>query len=51
MTATRIVSGYEQRLRSVQDVVRKNTELDDNAARELAVKVVHAIDHIPEPTR
>jgi hypothetical protein len=51
MTATRIVSGYEQQVRFVQDVLRKNAKLDDKAARELAVKVVHAIDHGPEPTR
>jgi hypothetical protein len=50
MTATRIVSRYEQQVRLVQDVLRKNAKLDDKAARELAVKVVHAIDHVPEPT-
>jgi Family of unknown function (DUF6307) len=51
MTATRIVSRYEQRVRFVQDVIRKNTKLGDKAARDLAVQVVYAIDHIPEPTR
>jgi uncharacterized protein DUF6307 len=51
MTDTTFVSRYEQRVTFVQDVIRKNTKLDDKTARELAVKVVHAIDHIPEPTR
>jgi hypothetical protein len=51
MTDTSFVSRYEQRVRFVQNVLQQNSELDDNAARELAVKVVHAIDHIPEPTR
>jgi hypothetical protein len=51
MTDTTFVSRYEQRVTFVQDVVRKNTKLDDKTARELAVKVVYAIDHIPEPTR
>lgn len=51
MTDIRFVSRYEQRVTFVQDVIQKNTKLDDKAARELAVKVVYAIDHIPEPTR
>jgi hypothetical protein len=51
MTDTTFVSRYEQRVTFVQDVLQKNTELDDNAARDLAVKVVYAIDHVPEPTR
>jgi hypothetical protein len=51
MTDTTFVSRYEQRVAFVQDVIRKNTKLDDKTARELAVKVVYAIDHIPEPTR
>lgn len=51
MTDTRFVSRYEQRVTFVQDVLRKNSKLDGKAAHELAVKVVFAIDHIPEPTR
>jgi hypothetical protein len=51
MTDTTFVSRYEQRVRFVQDVLQKNSKLDDEAARDLAVQVVHAIDHIPEPTR
>jgi hypothetical protein len=51
MTDTTFVSRYEQRVTFVQDVLQKNATLDDKAARELAVRVVYAIDHIPEPTR
>ena len=51
MTDTPFFSRYEQRVAFVQDVLRKNTKFDDKTARELAVKVVHAIDHIPESTR
>ncbi len=51
MTATTFVSRYEQRVMFVQDVLRKNSELGDEAARDLAARVVYAIDHIPEPKR
>jgi hypothetical protein len=48
---TTFVSRYEQRVSFVQDVLAKNSALGDDMARELAVQVVYAIDHIPEPTR
>jgi hypothetical protein len=51
MTSTTFISRYEQRVTFVQDVLRKNSKLDDKATRELAVQVVYAIDHMPEPTR
>jgi hypothetical protein len=51
MTDTKFVSRYEQRVTFVQDVLRKNSSLGGKAAHELAVQVIHAIDHIPEPTR
>jgi hypothetical protein len=51
MSPTTFVSRYHQRVAFVQDVLRSNSTLGDKAAHELAVKVVHAIDHIPEPTR
>ena len=49
--ATTFVSRYEKRVLFVQDVLQKNSTLDEKAAHALAVQVVHAIDHIPEPTR
>lgn len=45
------VSRYERRVAFVQDVLKQNSTLGDEAAYTLAVQVVHAIDHIPEPTR
>ncbi|WP_245678040.1 DUF6307 family protein [Nocardia acidivorans] len=42
---------YEHRVIRVRDVVRKYSELDDNAATELAVQVLHALDTIPEKIR
>lgn len=45
------VSRYERRVAFVQDVLQKNSKLGDEATHALAVQVVHAIDHIPEPRR
>jgi Family of unknown function (DUF6307) len=50
MTDTTFVSHYERRVTFVQDVLEKNPALHGEAARDLAVQVVYAIDHIPEPT-
>jgi hypothetical protein len=51
MTEPAFVSRYERRVSFVQDVLVKNSTLGDEATRELAVQVVYALDHIPEPTR
>lgn len=51
MADTTFISRYEQRVTFVQDVLKNNSALGDKAAHELAVRVVYAIDHIPEPTR
>lgn len=51
MPDTTFVSRYEQRVAFVQDVIRKNSTLSDESVRDLAAKVVYAIDHIPEQTR
>lgn len=50
-SGTTFVSRYEQRVMLVADVLRKNSTLDEKTAHELAVHVVYAIDHIPEPKR
>jgi hypothetical protein len=49
MTDTKFISRYERRVMFVQDVLEKNSALGGEAARDLAVQVVYAIDHIPEP--
>lgn len=45
------VSRYEKRVMFVQDVLKNNSKLSDKATHQLAVQVVHAIDHIPEERR
>ena len=51
MTTTTYTSAYERRLEMVRDVVSGRTELGDKEARDLAVHVLHALDHIPERVR
>jgi hypothetical protein len=42
---------YEQRVQLVQAIVRNHSTLDDKAASELAVHMLHALDTIPEKLR
>ena len=51
MTTSIHTSAYERRLKMVQDVLTDRTELEDKAARDLAVHVLRALDHIPERVR
>ena len=51
MSDTTFVSRYERRVAFVADVLQKNSALDGDDAHALAVRVVHALDHIPEVTR
>ncbi|MFD4672568.1 DUF6307 family protein [Lentzea sp. NPDC058450] len=51
MTAPPYLTTYERRLKTVQDVVTSRTGLGDQAALELAVHVLRALDHIPERVR
>ena len=44
-------SPYEIRVKLVQETVRANSPLDDAAARDLAVHVLHALNSIPEKIR
>ncbi|GAB0105896.1 hypothetical protein JMUB6875_48780 [Nocardia sp. JMUB6875] len=46
-----ITTRYERRVARVRDVVREHSELDDGAATELAVRVLQALDTIPEQIR
>jgi hypothetical protein len=48
---TTLPSPYEKRLKLVQETLRHNSKLDDAAAGELAVHVLHALDSIPEKVR
>jgi Family of unknown function (DUF6307) len=44
-------SPYELRLRLVQDTLTAHSALDDAAAGELAIHVLHALNSIPEKMR
>jgi hypothetical protein len=51
MTATPYVSLYEHRVATVRNVIDQNSKLGTKGSAELAVLVLHAIDHIPENIR
>jgi hypothetical protein len=44
-------SPYETRVKLVQETLRTHSKLDDAAAGELAVHVLHALNSIPEKVR
>jgi len=45
------VSLYDQRVKLVADTLMAHSELEDEAATELAAHVLFALDHIPERVR
>lgn len=47
----RPMSLYQQRVQLVRDVVKANSQLDDEAASAIAVQVLHSLDRIPEKIR
>jgi hypothetical protein len=51
VSETTIRSPYEIRVNLIQETLTANSPLDDVAARELAVKVLHALSSIPEKIR
>lgn len=51
MTTPIHTSAYERRLKMVEDVLTGRTKLGGKAARDLAVQVLRALDHIPERVR
>lgn len=50
-TQSTLRSPYEIRVNLVQETLKANSPLDDAAARELAVQVLHALSSIPEKIR
>ncbi|GAA4880091.1 DUF6307 family protein [Pseudonocardia benzenivorans] len=50
-TISDIRTPYEQRVDLVAEVVTTNSPLPKAAADELAVLILHALDHIPEKVR
>lgn len=52
MTTSELVrTPYERRVQLVQDTITSRSKLKDDAAKELAVHVLHALDSIPERMR
>jgi len=47
----RMMTRYERRVKLVQDTLQAHSQLDDKAASELAVRVLHVLDTIPEKVR
>ena len=52
MTSTdTYMSPYDKRVRLVADALRQHSDLTDEAAAQLAVHALYALDHIPERVR
>jgi hypothetical protein len=45
------VSMYDLRVKMVQKALQDHSKLGDKVARDLAVHVLDALDHIPEKSR
>ncbi len=50
-TEAAFASRYDQRVRLVRDVLKENTKLSDTACQDLAVRLLHTMDTIPEQMR
>ena len=53
MTSVPLVTttGYERRLALVSEAIREGSSLSEEAGLSLAVRVLAALDHIPETVR
>jgi len=49
--ATTLLTQYDRRRKLVQDIVKDNSGLTDDAAADIAVRVLHALDRVPEKLR
>jgi len=49
--SSQYVSRYEARVDLVRNTLRELSGLDDKAALDVAVRVVHVLDHLPERVR
>lgn len=50
-SAPLVITGYDRRLAMVVSAIRAGSDLSEDAARVLAVRVLAALDHIPEIVR
>jgi len=51
MTVPTYLSTYERRVKLVQDTLMEDSKLSAKSARNLAVRVLSALDHLPERVR
>jgi hypothetical protein len=51
MTTSTYMSLYERRVKLVQETLTEHSKLSKKDARDLAVHVLGALDHIPEQVR
>lgn len=49
--AVTLPTRYEQRVALVQDVIKADTTFDEKTSLALAVRMLHALDAIPEAVR
>jgi hypothetical protein len=45
------VSRYDARVDLVRKTIQELTQLDDKTAQDVAVRIVHVVDHVPESVR
>jgi hypothetical protein len=50
-TDSTVVTRYDLRLNLVRDVVKAHSKLSEQAASELAARMLHALDTVPELVR
>ena len=51
IAGTTLHTPYENRVKLVQDTLTMYSALDEDAAGKLAVRVLHALDSVPERVR
>jgi Family of unknown function (DUF6307) len=51
MTSSTLRTPYTERLELVRDTITAHSKLKDDAASELAVHILHALNSIPEKIR
>ncbi|MBB5955907.1 hypothetical protein FHS29_002488 [Saccharothrix tamanrassetensis] len=49
--STQYVSRYDARVDLVRRTLREHSNLEEKAAADLAVHVLHVLDHLPEQVR
>lgn len=50
-SSTAFISRYDRRVTRAQEVLKQHTKLTDAECREIAVRLLHTLDTIPEKVR